>query len=455
MEETTVTRTISRLVLEIFIGVITSAILIAWYDTFCDRKSEEENFLIPIIWYIIINIALIHFVNYVLSKYLANNEVMGMITTIIQLVQEILLGWGLIVSKYKGNIKKKIFFFVPYIIAIPAVEMIVLVIMNKDLAFSRNSSYYIEAINNVTLLIAMYLVILTIGAIYSYINYKKRNPQFVFFAIILIMQLVLHYFFEKAFLTTADESKMNWYLTGYIFSAIILLCISAIYQNHLKELEYKRLENERQRTWKQEADYYQAKSMATTELQKREHDSKKQLLIISQLLRENKYQELETYLESVIVHTSPSVKVVEAGNAVVSAILTVMVAQCRENDIVFKPILKYKTLRIEDFDLSTILGNVLENAFEASLRVDNTNKRSIKLSIQEEKNIILIRCENYYEGMLDGDGASLRSSKADKGKHGLGLGNIQDATEKYNGKVSVETREQIFEIQIVLWQMIK
>ena len=445
----------SSIILEIFIAVITSAILIAWYDTFCRRKDERKSFVIPIVWYVIIDLVLKYCAYHILQKYFIGYATLGTVAAAIQFIQEMVLECILFLGKYKGSFKKKILLYIPYIIVFPIIETLIQAATNKDLVVAAKNSYYIEAVSNVNLLIAMYLVILIIGSTFRYFKYRKYNPQFIFFVAILVMQLVLHHFFEKAFLTIADESKMNWYLIGYIFSAIILLCISAIYQNHLKELEYKRLENERQRTWKQEADYYQSKSMATTELKKREHDSKKQLLIISQLASENKHKELKAYLESVITQTSPSVKVVEADNAVVSAILTVMNAQCRENDIVFKHILEYKTLRIEDFDLSTIIGNILENAYEASLKVADTNKRNIKLLIQEEKNIILIRCENYYEGILDGDGGSLRSSKADKNKHGLGLGNIQDAAEKYNGKVSVETHGQIFEIQIALWQKIK
>ena len=441
--------------LEVCLAIILCAILIAWYDTFCERSKMRSNFAMSIIGYTIIYLMMEYGTNYILQKYFIGRELAWMITACIQMLFEIILEWFLFVGKYRGTFRKKILLYIPYIIIIPVVEMFILVVLNRGLVLAANSSYYVKAINNVTLLIAMYLAVLIIGSIFRYFKYRKYNPQFIFFAAILAIQLVLHYFFEKAFLTIADESKMNWYLIGYIFSAIILLCISVIYQNHLKELEYKRLENERQRTWKQEADYYQSTSIATTELRRREHDSKKQLLIISQLASENKHQELKAYLESVTAQASPSVKVVEAGNAVVSAILTVMTAQCRENDIVFKHILEYKTLRIEDFDLSTIIGNVLENAYEASLKVADTNKRNIKLLIQEEKNIILIRCENYYEGILDGDGGSLRSSKADKNKHGLGLGNIQDAAEKYNGKVSVETHGQIFEIQIALWQTIK
>lgn len=444
-----VSEVVNNLLLKIFMIVVTSVILIAWYDIFCERKDEQKNLIIPMLWYVSIDLVLISCIQGILQKYLPNNETRQLVTGI-QFVQEIILECLLLISKYRGSFKKKFLLYLPYIIGIPAIGMFIQSILNVDLIVARKGSYYIEAINNVTLLIATYLVILIIGETYRSFKYKKNNPQFVFFAVILAAQVVLHYIFEKAFLTLADEGKMNWYLIGYIFSAIILLCVGAIYQNHLRELEYKRFESERQRIWEQRADYYQVTSKATTELKKMEHDFKKHLLIIGQLAKANRLESLDDYLNDVVSHVSPSNKMVDAGNLTLSAILTLMAKRCSKNDIAFKYNLEYKELRINDFDLSTIMGNILENAFEASIKIEDASKRHIKLSIQEKRGIILIICRNYYVDKIKDFATYIKRDNEDEGNHGLGLINVRDAVKKYDGEVVVETKSQQFEIQIVI-----
>ena len=441
---------VSGFLLELCLLAIMIATLIALLDTFCERKEEWRNFTSSIIWYIVVYFALEYISVYFLSKRFVDKEAMQMIVMLTRATLETILEWVLFVGKYKGGLKKKIIIYISYSIILPGIEVFVLSIINKDLVIARIGSDYIQAINNVTFLIATYLIILIIGEAYRFIKYKKRNPQVVFFVLILIVQLILHYFFEKAFLSMVDESNMNWCLIGYVFSAIILLCISAIYQNHLKDMDYKRLENERQRSWEQKANYYQAKSGTTTELKKMEHDFKKHLLIINQLSQTNQKQELKDYLNSVTEYINPDNDIVDASNPVISTILTLMVARCRENDTSFKYNLGYKELRIVDFDLSTILGNILENAFEASIKVSDVTKRNIRLSIQEEKCIVFIRCQNYYTNKIEGNGKSIKSSKADQNNHGLGLSNVQDAVKRYDGEIDITTADQIFEIQIVL-----
>ena len=430
-----------------------TVIIIAWYDTFCERKNKQKNFVVSIIWRVIIDLTFIYCTNFIVEKYFGGAGTARNVAITIRLIQEIILEWVLFVRKYKGGFWKRLAIYIPYILGIPIVGFFVLTILNRDLIMVRKSNQYIGIINDVTVLIAMYLMILLIGAIYRFAKHKRRNSQFIFFVIILAIQLVLHYFFEQALLTTVDESKMSVYLTGYIFSAIILLCISAIYQNHLKELEYKRLEVERQRSAKQRAEYYQATSMATTQIMKMEHDFKKHLMIIGQLAKEDEKEALEKYLQGVVSYVGSNIKVVEAGNLTISAILTLMMERCLDNDISFIHILEYEELGIADFDLSTIIGNALENAFEASIKVVDTSKRKIALSIQEDRGIVLIRCKNYYEGEIKYKGKDISSSKEDKDKHGLGLSNIFDAAKRYDGEVSIETKAQTFEIQIVLQEL--
>jgi len=450
MKGALVGQTFSGILLSIFTGVMMCVILIAWYDIFCKRKDEQNKFVMLTVFYVLINLGWIYSVEVVLQKYFITSKVIGMPTALIQLVFEILLEWFLFVRKYKGSFKKRFLLFLPYILIIPAVGMFIQTSINKDLVIAAKCNYYIKAISDVTLLVTMYLVVLIIEEVYQFKKHKKYNPQFVIFTIVLVAQLLVHALFEHAFLTMANDNNMPLYFIGYCLSATILLCVSILHKKNLKDLEYKRFERERQRTWEQRAEYYKTASEATTALREMKHDIKKYLLITRQLLRSNQTSALEEYLESVIGNVGMSDAIVDARNTTISAILTLLAAHCKENNIVFEYDLGYKKMLVTEFDLSTILGNILENAFEASVKVQNEAKRNIKLMIYEEKGIVVISCQNFYEGVITRNGEEFISSKVDKDNHGLGISNIYEAVKRYDGEVEIEIKAQIFKINVIL-----
>ena len=438
------------ILLEVYSSVMMIAILIAWYDTFFKRKAGRRKFIISIGLYVITYLAMRHYVDFILRKYLVDSEVVWMIATLVLLVLEAILEWILFVRKYAGSIKKKIRLYIPYIIVIPTVEILAMLMMNEDLIVARKSSYYIEIINNVTLLIMMYLIVLCIGELYRFKKNKNSNLHFAVFAIALAAQGLLHYVFEQAFLTITNDNNLILCLLGYCLSATILLCISVLYQKHQTDLEYKRLEGARQRLFEQRLDYYQTLDETTDEIKRIKHDFKKFLLIINQLVQANQLEALDEYLKSVVEYTSFGTTIVAANNLTVSAILTLMLERCQENGIEFQYVLQYKQLSIADIDLSIILGNILENAFEASVQVEDVTKRNIRLSIQASKGVVLIGCKNDYIGTVKKKGRDIKSSKAEE-NHGLGLTNIRNAAEDYGGKVDIKTSEQTFEIHVTLY----
>ncbi len=102
----------------------------------------------------------------------------------------------------------------------------------------------------------------------------------------------------------------------------------------------------------------------------------------------------------------------------------------------------------DTFDICTILGNLLENAIEAAVQ---TKEQRLDVQISYDKGILRINVENSYQGKLRQSNGHFLTTKSDSVKHGIGLHNVQQIVNKYNGVMNVLPQEKDFVINIVLY----
>ena len=109
---------------------------------------------------------------------------------------------------------------------------------------------------------------------------------------------------------------------------------------------------------------------------------------------------------------------------------------------------------VPEEDLCVILGNILENAFNASTPVPQ-NQRRITVAMICQEGTVCIEVKNTFKGELVPDGKSFYSSK-EKGRHGIGLSSVRSMAEKYSGDVWLNTEPgengvNVFSIQVLLF----
>lgn len=104
---------------------------------------------------------------------------------------------------------------------------------------------------------------------------------------------------------------------------------------------------------------------------------------------------------------------------------------------------------IAEFDLCSILGNLLDNALEASAE-PGMEERVIELAIRRQNEMLYISCSNPYKGERIPENGQLATTKADKSRHGIGLASVSRIARKYHGIVKVQTENQIFQVQVLL-----
>ena len=104
-------------------------------------------------------------------------------------------------------------------------------------------------------------------------------------------------------------------------------------------------------------------------------------------------------------------------------------------------------LPIDDFDLTIILGNLIDNALEALKEVSNSQKE-LSLSICYDKGRLVIQLKNSYVGKLN---KALNTTKADKQYHGIGLKNVRSVVHKYKGTMDISFDKGVFNVEIILY----
>ncbi len=174
---------------------------------------------------------------------------------------------------------------------------------------------------------------------------------------------------------------------------------------------------------------------------------------------EDEKRELQEYLEQ-LGHAFDRLEFrYRTGNAVVDTLLNMKYHEiCRVlPELVFEAdeLLFPESLRIRSYDISVILGNMLDNAAEACRRLREEEKEAalfIRLSSFQKGNMFFLETENSFDGKLEKRAQEEfpATRKEDKAAHGTGLKNIKGAAGKYHGAVDWSVKEGTFLLSVML-----
>lgn len=98
-----------------------------------------------------------------------------------------------------------------------------------------------------------------------------------------------------------------------------------------------------------------------------------------------------------------------------------------------------KKCTVDEFDLCVLLGNLLDNAIKACIRINDGKYRFVEIQAQQVKNCLLFVSKN---GTVIEDVKEI--------KKGTGLLNIYETVRKYDGTVSMKVQGHIFEISVLI-----
>ena len=222
-----------------------------------------------------------------------------------------------------------------------------------------------------------------------------------------------------------------FFLFRYIFYKLIDKRIEN-YQNELMEKHYSEVHSiyKKMRAWK--------------------HDYHNHIQTMMAYLDLKKYDDMKNYLKDLNEDLGNIDTVLKTGNVMVDAILNTKLSLAANQGIKINAKAKVpENLNILDIDLSVIIGNLMDNAMEAALKLVNPEDRFIRVYIREMKGQLYISITNSSFGEVKKVGFSYLSTKLSE-NHGFGLKRVDDIVHKYNGFVNRQSEEGVFATEIML-----
>lgn len=217
----------------------------------------------------------------------------------------------------------------------------------------------------------------------------------------------------------------------YIISKLLDKRI-ADYQNDLMTKHYNEVENiyKQMRGWK--------------------HDYHNHIQTMKAYLALEKYEDMNEYLNDLDRDLTNIDTVLKTGNVMVDAILNSKLSLAVSQDInINAKATVPENLQVADIDLCVIIGNLMDNAMEAAVKLESHKDRFIRVYIREMKGQLYISITNSTAGEIKKTNKEYISTKLGI-NHGFGLKRVDSIVDKYNGFINRQSEEGVFATEIIL-----
>lgn len=164
------------------------------------------------------------------------------------------------------------------------------------------------------------------------------------------------------------------------------------------------------------------------------HDMKNHFMVISSYLASEKYDDAKAYSAEILDKLNAMHSYVKTGNTLMNHIVNEKLHIARERNIQVKAEIENLSFaQINSMDFTALLGNMLDNAIEASLH-EKEDVREIILLISEKQGYDAICVKNRVSGsVLENNPDLVTTKESDENTHGIGLTRIKEIIEQYSG----------------------
>lgn len=181
------------------------------------------------------------------------------------------------------------------------------------------------------------------------------------------------------------------------------------------------------------------------------HDYRNHIQTIKALAENGDMEAVMQYLDGLELDLNTVDTVIKTGNAMADAILNSKISLARSKNIEVHVDAHIPVkLKMSELDLCVILGNLFDNAIEASMKLPEGG-RMIRVYMDMKNTQLYISFTNFTAtGKLEKVGRLFRTSKG-KG-HGFGLIRIDAIVERLGGYLSRNSEEGAFTTEILIPQ---
>lgn len=178
------------------------------------------------------------------------------------------------------------------------------------------------------------------------------------------------------------------------------------------------------------------------------HDLKEKIHLLRTEREQADDEELKEIENAIAVYDCK----MDTGCKPLDVILTEKSLWCNKHDVRLSCYADGKSLSfMKATDVYSLFGNLLSNAMEAVTVLSDPNERVIAFSVRPIGEMIVVSCENYYDGKEIKFASGLpTTSKEDKDYHGFGVKSMKLLVKKYGGDMTVGANGKVFCVKILL-----
>lgn len=178
-------------------------------------------------------------------------------------------------------------------------------------------------------------------------------------------------------------------------------------------------------------------------LRSERHQHSQHIQTIQAMIYTEEYDELKRYLSGIAGNYRSTGELLRLGDLGLTAVLNIKMETAKRNNINFYVESngnRVKDLKMSSWELSTVIGNVLDNAIEAVM--ERSSDRTIHLELQENEKSFIFKISDNGLPIKESDIHKIYDagfSTKHKDVRGFGLYVVRKIINKYHGKISVSS----------------
>ncbi len=354
---------------------------------------------------------------------------------------------------FRNPLYEKLIWWGVYYFGLIMVELIVIVFAQFALHIPLET--YLDESDHFVVWFTFFVKAFTILIFELFIRLRKGKLQImmaqykhlsfaIVFNVILILGTVVVYF-------NIDNTKFDistaiaiMFVVVFLMTFVTMTLIFRIEKASRREIETKLKLQQIEMELKQNQDM----TSITENLRKLRHDMNNHYGLIRNFIYTKNYDGLKEYVDQLYVDVDKANDMVISENKVLSVILNLKKSQAKEKEIDFQSVIAADKLDMQEKDITTLLGNILDNAIEGAAK--SKDKKYIDFSIQKTESGCVISCENSIGEKPVIKRGKLITNKSNSSQHGIGTENIKDIVTKYRGELRFDFDEEMFSVRVVM-----
>ena len=180
------------------------------------------------------------------------------------------------------------------------------------------------------------------------------------------------------------------------------------------------------------------------------HDIKNHLFALKSLYEKGEIDSCKTYFNNILSKMDKKEELCKSGNIVMDSIINYKLKEVTDVDICVDVCIPEK-LGISDMDITSMIGNLLDNSVRAVKKVKEAGKKPmLHMDLNYTKGRLILQMQNSYVDVRISQG-KFQTTKKERRGHGIGLESVQEVVDKYNGVLRINCEKNLFIVEVVLY----